>query len=69
LKTLLISTTVFTTVLAALGFGILSGYVAISGILRALGRQQQKRSAPPAMALGASMGAFKARAGGGAGAD
>jgi hypothetical protein len=42
MRTVLLSTTVFATVIGAMGLGLLLGYAAILGILRMFGHRQQK---------------------------
>jgi hypothetical protein len=55
LSTLLVSATLLVTIVAALVFGILAGYVAVIGLLHAFA-QSRERSHPPARALAASVG-------------
>jgi hypothetical protein len=43
---MLLSATVLLTILSAVSIGVLSGYIAIWGILRLLGRRQQAEPAP-----------------------
>ena len=46
MRTMLLSATVLLTILSAVSIGVLSGYIAIWGILRLLGRRQQAEPAP-----------------------
>jgi hypothetical protein len=43
---MLLSATVLLTILSAVSIGVLSGYIAIWGILRLLGRRPQPEPAP-----------------------
>lgn len=46
LNSLILSVTVFLTIISAMFFGIYSGYLAASGILRAMSRRPAKAPAP-----------------------
>lgn len=46
MRTIMVSTAVLLTILSAVSIGVLSGYIAIWGILRLLGRRQQPEPAP-----------------------
>jgi hypothetical protein len=44
---MLVSTTVLLTILSAVSIGVLSGYIAICGIIRLFARRQARHAAPP----------------------
>jgi hypothetical protein len=46
LNSLILSVTVFLTIISAMFLGIYSGYLAVSGILRAMSRRPAKATAP-----------------------
>ncbi len=49
--TVVVSTTLFFTIIFALVFGILAGYAAVMGLLRALGGHSRVTTAPAPAAL------------------
>jgi hypothetical protein len=51
LKALIVSTTLFATIIVCLTFGIACGYAAVTGILRAFGHRSPKPAAASLKAL------------------
>ncbi len=56
MKALIVSTTLFGTIIVCLAFGIACGYAAIIGILRAFGHRTPKTAAVPLSAVHVSSG-------------